>query len=130
MELGYTLIYVPDVPATVDFYERAFGLKRRFLHESGTYAEMETGRTALTFAAEGLAKENGLEIRPNTPRDVAAGFELCLVSADPEARYTLALEAGARAVSPVKTKPWGQRVGYVRDLNGCLVELCSPVTSG
>jgi lactoylglutathione lyase len=24
-------------------------------------------------------------------------------------------------------KPWGQKVSYVRDLNGCLVEVCSPV---
>jgi lactoylglutathione lyase len=43
MELGYVIVYVPDVAATVAFYERAFGIKRRFIHESGTYAEMETG---------------------------------------------------------------------------------------
>ncbi|MFO0110274.1 MAG: VOC family protein, partial [Alphaproteobacteria bacterium] len=24
-------------------------------------------------------------------------------------------------------KPWGQTVAYVRDLNGFLVEICSPV---
>lgn len=34
MKLGYTIVYVADVPTTIDFYERAFGLKRRFLHES------------------------------------------------------------------------------------------------
>jgi hypothetical protein len=30
-------------------------------------------------------------------------------------------------VKAVEEKPWGQKLGYVRDLNGCLVEICSPV---
>ena len=48
MKLGYTIIYVPDVSATLLFFEQAFGLKRRFLHESGTYGELETGATTLS----------------------------------------------------------------------------------
>ena len=35
MRLGYTIIYVKDVTRTVKFYEQAFGLSRRFVHESG-----------------------------------------------------------------------------------------------
>jgi len=30
-------------------------------------------------------------------------------------------------VSEPETKPWGQTVAYVRDRNGFLVELCSPM---
>ena len=40
MKFGYTIVYVPDVLASVEFFERAFGLKRRFVHESG-YGEMD-----------------------------------------------------------------------------------------
>ena len=127
MQLGYTLIYVPDVPAAVDFYERAFGLRRRFIHESGQYAEMDTGSTTLSFASEAMAELNGLTIRPNSLRDAAAGIELCLVTDEPERGFAQALAAGALALSPVQEKPWGQKVGYVRDLTGCLVEICSPV---
>ncbi|MDR6126390.1 catechol 2,3-dioxygenase-like lactoylglutathione lyase family enzyme [Sphingomonas sp. SORGH_AS438] len=50
MKLGYTSIYVADVLAMIDFYERAFGLKRRFVHESNLYAELNTGETVLAFA--------------------------------------------------------------------------------
>ena len=71
---------------------------------------------------------NGVAIRPNTAKDLAAGIELCLVTDDPEGAYITATGAGAAAVKPVEEKPWGQRVAYVRDLNGCLIELCSPVT--
>lgn len=129
MKLGWTLIYVEDVAATVAFYESAFKLHRRFVHESGLFAEMQTGETTLGFAASTMAELNGLRIRPNTPGDVAAGFELCLVSDDPDGALADAVAAGATLEKAVVEKPWGQRVGYVRDLNGCLVELCSPVAA-
>jgi len=127
MRLGYTIIYVTDVAATVGFYESAFGLTRRFIHESGLYAEMDTGETTLSFAADAMAEMNGLAIRPNTPRDLPAGIELCLVTDAPEHGYERAVAAGATPVKAVEEKPWGQKVGYVRDLNGCIVEICSPV---
>jgi len=127
MKLGYTIIYVADVIATVDFYERAFGLKCRFVHESKMYAEMLTGETLLAFAAEPMAEMNGLAIRPNRSADVAAGFEIAFVAADPNVAYHIAVTAGAAAVKPPTEKPWGQVIGYVRDLNGCLVEICSPM---
>lgn len=127
MKLGYTIIYVADVPATVDFYERAFHLERRFIHESNLYAEMQTGETTLAFAGEPMAEMNGLAIRPNRNSEVAAGFEIALVCDDPHGAYEAALAAGAAAIKPPAQKPWGQVVGYVRDPNGCLVEICSPV---
>lgn len=127
MKLGYTILYVPDVLQAVKFYEAAFGIKRRYIHDSGQYAEMETGSTALGFASEALAEANGVAIRPNTPRDVAAGIEICLVTETPEKAYAHAVAMGAAPVKPVEVKPWGQKVSYVRDLNGCLVEICSPV---
>ena len=76
MKLGYTIIYVADVVATVAFYEKAFGLARRFVHESNLYAEMETGSTALAFAGEAMAEMNGVAIRPNRLGDVAAGCDI------------------------------------------------------
>ena len=129
MKFGYTIIYVHDVPATVTFYESAFGLIRRFVHESNLYAEMETGDTTLAFAGEPMAEMNGLSIRPNRKSDVAAGYEIAMVSEDPNAAYASALEAGASAVKPPTLKPWGQIVAYVRDLNGCIVEICSPLSA-
>jgi lactoylglutathione lyase len=127
MKFGYTIIYVADVPATVAFYEKAFALKRRFIHESSLYAELDTGSTTLAFAGEPMADVNGVSIRPNRKADVAAGFEIALVTDDPEAAYRAAVAAGAGAVKPPARKPWGQIVGYVRDLNGCLIEICSPM---
>src|SRR5207237_1408225 len=47
MKLAYTTLFVPDIEQALAFYETAFGLRRRFVHESGQYAELETGTTAL-----------------------------------------------------------------------------------
>lgn len=47
MKLGYTIVYVPDVAASLAFFEQAFGIERRFLHESGMYGELDTGATTL-----------------------------------------------------------------------------------
>ena len=127
MKLGYTIIYVTDVPRTVAFYETAFGLKPRFIHESNLYGEMETGDTVLAFAGNEAAEMNGLAIVPNNPKGPAAGWEICFVTQAVEAAYDRAVSAGCTAVSAPSQKPWGQMVSYVRDLDGCLVEIASPI---
>ena len=121
--LGYVILHVPDVLAAVAFYEAAFGLARRFVHPSG-YAEMETGATALAFASHALAEANGL---PPTSHGQPSGAEVALVMADVAGAFQRAVQAGAAPAVAPGERPWGQVVGYVRDLNGFLVELCSPM---
>jgi predicted enzyme related to lactoylglutathione lyase len=53
IKFGYTIFYVKDVIQAVAFYEKAFGLKQRFVDESQRYAEMETGETTLSGSASG-----------------------------------------------------------------------------
>lgn len=128
MKLGYTIVYVPDVAASLTFFEQAFGLKRKFLHESGTYGELETGETTLSFAAHELGDLNfagGHVHADRSPQPL--GFELALVTDDVGAAHARALQAGARQMAPPQDKPWGQTVSFVRCPDGILVELCSPV---
>lgn len=126
MKLGYVIIYVPDVMQAAEFYEKAFGLTRKFVHESG-YAEMLTGDTALAFATEALRTSNGVETLDNRLSAKPAGAEIAFVTSDVQAAYDKAVNAGAQPYKKPESKPWGQVVGYVRDLNGFLVEICSPV---
>lgn len=128
MKFGYTIIYVSDVEQTVSFYEHVFGLSRRFVHESGQYAELETGSTALAFASDALGEMNlnGHYIK-NQASQTPPGFEIAFVSDDVHAAFEQATAAGAVALSEPKAKPWGQTVAYVRDLNGVIVEIASPM---
>ena len=128
MKLGYTIVYVPDVAASLDFFERAFGLKRRFLHESGTYGELDTGETTLSFAAHELAASNwpGGHVKASEASQ-PLGMEIGLVTDTVEQAHAQALACGATELSAPTSKPWGQVVSYVRTPDGCLVELCTPV---
>lgn len=131
MRFGYTILYVSDVAASLDFYERALGQRRRFLHESGQYAELDTGGTALAFAAHELAVANLPGVfRPQDRPSVAPAFEVCFVTDTVQAAFDRAIEEGAESVTPPHTKLWGQDVAYVRDPDGNLVELASPAGSG
>lgn len=127
MKFGYTILYVADVTASLSFYERAFGFSRRMITPEGDYGELNTGDTVLAWASEGLAASNGVVARPNRKADAAPGIEIAFITDDVAGAVTRALAAGATAVTAVQTKPWGQTVAYVRDPDGVLVELCTPI---
>jgi predicted enzyme related to lactoylglutathione lyase len=127
MKFGYTIVYVPDVHASVEFFEKAFGMKRRFVHESG-YAEMETGATALAFATHDLGASNlpsGYVKASNSQEPM--GMEIALVTEDVHSAHAKAIAEGAVSIKEPLSKPWGQIVSYVRCPDGTLVEICSPV---
>ena len=128
MKLGYTIIYVPNVTQTLEFFEKAFGLKKKFLHDSGDYGELDTGETALAFASHELGQAN-------LPKGYVAasesllplGVEIAFTTADVRSAFESAIAAGANAIKEPELKPWGQTVAYVRCPDGTLVELCTPV---
>ncbi|HEV2573887.1 VOC family protein [Methylocella sp. CPCC 101449] len=130
MKFGYTIAYVPDVAASLAFFGKAFGLPTRFLHESGTYGELETGETVLAFASEDLATMNfpAGHISAHSSK-LPLGMEIAFVTDAVEAAHAKALAAGASELSAPAQKPWGQVVSYVRCPAGIVVELCTPVAS-
>jgi len=125
MQFGYTILYVPDVPATLKFYEAAFGLSTRFLHEGGDYGELETGSTALAFSAHGLMQQLGKN--PHAANAHAPSFEIALCTPDVPLALERAIAAGAKPMRAAEVMPWGQTIAYVADINGFLVELCTPM---
>jgi lactoylglutathione lyase len=128
MKLGYTIVYVPDVASSLQFFESAFGLRRKFLHESGTYGELDTGETTLSFASHELGDMNFPDGHVQAHNSLQPlGFEIALVTGDVPLAHRRALAAGAKELSAPISKPWGQIVSYVRCPDGILVELCTPI---
>lgn len=126
MQFGYTIVYVSDVAASLDFFEKAFGLKRRFLHESGGYGELDTGTMALAFAQHEVARNNlGRDYLAASASASPLGMEVGFTTADVGAAYERAVKAGAEGLCKPVDKPWGQTVAYVRCPDGTLVELCT-----
>ena len=125
MKLKYTILYVESVSATLDFYEKAFGFKTNFLHEAGDYGELDTGETTLSFSSLKLMQELGKN--PQRPSASAPVFEIALETTDVSKWLNQAISCGATLVQDIKKEPWGQTTSYVSDINGFLVEICSPV---
>lgn len=125
MIFRYSILYVDDVATALDFYERALGLTRLFLHESGDYGELATGETKLAFSSKALMKQLGKT--PGTADPKNPVFELAFETDDVPAALKKAVEAGATLVQDAREEPWGQITSYVSDPFGYLVEICSPV---
>jgi lactoylglutathione lyase len=126
MHLGYVIIYVRDVIETINFYEKAFGIKSQFIDDSKMYAEMQTGKSVLSFVDEKLIKDH-VDFEENRKNKKSAGAEIAFIANNVEKQFKQAIDAGAiNVVEPVK-KPWGQIVSYVKDNNGFLVEICSVI---
>lgn len=129
MQFAYTIFYVPDVAAALQFYERAFGCRIRFITPDTSYGELETGGTTLSFASEKLARTNlQNDFVPQRPDRNPAAVEVGFTTTDVDTAWKQAIDAGASPESEPADKPHGQRVAYVRDLNGFLIEICTPMS--
>ena len=113
---------------SIEFYEKAFGLKRKFITPENDYGELLSGDTAISFADVKLANSNlpgGFQqsIKGQKP----FGIELGFTTENVEMVFTQAVELGAIPLEKMKIKPWGQAVAYTQDINGFLIEICSPM---
>jgi len=101
MQFGYTIIYVPDVAASLAFADHALG-----------HANFPGGHVAAHSSEKPL------------------GMEIALVTPDVPAAHEQALRHGATELAAPAARPWGQTVSYVRCPDGTLVELCTPILAG
>lgn len=125
IKYGYTILYVDDVEQTLAFYIDAFCFTQKLVTAEKDYAELETGTTTLAFASYTVAEYNDVKIEKTDAEKHPPAFELTFVTDDIEQAFADAIRAGATLVSEPTQKPWGQMVGYVRDPNGFLIELCT-----
>ena len=128
MKYGYTILYVEKVKETIEFYEKAFSFTPKFITLEEDYGELISGETTIAFASTKLGKSNfkeEFEVTSNTRKPF--GVEMAFVSENIEIDFKKALDMGAIEFEPLKEKPWGQKVGYVRDNNGFLIEICTPI---
>ena len=125
MRFKYTILYVEDVTRSIEFYERAFGLERRMIVEAGDYGELATGATTLAFSSHHLMTELGKT--PGIADVKAPVLEIAFETDDVPGSLEKAKQAGATVIQDASEMPWGQTISYVSDLDGYLIEICSPV---
>jgi lactoylglutathione lyase len=122
--LGWVIVYVDDPSAASAFYQETFGLEGEF--DVGEYAQLDTGATKIGFASYELGEKNfpgGVRRAGDQPANV----EITLVTTEVDAAFELAVSAGCTGLAGPEDKPQGQRVAYVRDPFGTLIELATPL---
>uniref|UniRef100_A0A6V7QTZ9 VOC domain-containing protein n=1 Tax=Ananas comosus var. bracteatus TaxID=296719 RepID=A0A6V7QTZ9_ANACO len=128
---AYTVVYVRDVAKSVAFYSAAFGYSVRRLDDSNM--QLESGQTTIAFTAAHQRETDVLTGAVQVPEETAAKergpVEICFdyADVDVDAAYCRAVDNGAVPVSPPEPKKWGQKVGYVRDMDGITVRMGSYV---
>ena len=128
VKFAYTILYVQDVNRSVTFYETAFGFARKFISPDNDYGELLAGETTLSFASISLAGSNLRDgFMESSLANKPFGIEIGFTTDNVEETLNNAIAAGATLVEKPKTKPWGQTVSYVRDTDGFLVEICTPM---
>lgn len=130
IQYAYTILYVNDVPRTMEFYTKAFGFEEKFLTPENDYGEILSGTTTIAFANIELGSSNFKKgFTTSSLKEKPFGIELAFTTLAIEKVMENALQNGAVLLEETVTKPWGQQVGYVRDINGFIIEICTPIIS-
>lgn len=116
MSTVHLILYVSEQARATAFYRQALGTAPRL--DVPGMTEFELGEGAVL----GLMPERGIRqlLGPKLPDPGASQTpraELYLRVSDPEAAHARALAAGGRELSPVRPRNWGDRAGYVLDLD-------------
>lgn len=128
IQYAYTILYVNNVPKTIEFYNKAFGFEQKFLTPEKDYGEIISGTTTIAFANLELGKSNFKKgFTESNLNEKPFGIELAFTTSEVEKVMENAIKIGAELLEETVTKPWGQKVGYIRDLNGFIIEICTPI---
>jgi len=128
MKYAYTILYVEDVEKTMSFYENAFGFQNKFITPEHDYGELLSGETTIAFASHSLGNSNLKKgFKQLSTHEKPNGIEMAFTTENIEIDFKNALAAGAVEYESITQKSWGQKVGYLRDINGFLIEICTPI---
>ncbi|MDH6595673.1 VOC family protein [Bacillus aerius] len=125
MKMKYTILYVNDVEASIQFYHHILGFPIKLRVES--YVEFDTGEVTLSINSRQDVKETlGLPV----PEAVSSSqtFEIGFVVDDVNETIASLKEKGVPVIKEPAKKPWGQTVSYVSDPDGHFIEICDAVS--
>ncbi|WP_342498808.1 VOC family protein [Bacillus sp. FSL R5-0820] len=125
MKMKYTILYVNDVEASIQFYHHILGFPIKLRVES--YVEFDTGEVTLSINSRQDVKE-ALELPVPEAVSSSQTFEIGFVVDDVNETIASLKEKGVPVIKEPAKKPWGQTVSYVSDPDGHFIEICDAVS--
>jgi catechol 2,3-dioxygenase-like lactoylglutathione lyase family enzyme len=119
---------VGDLARSLEFYERAFGWPRNERIDYTNYVELlpPDGGSVGLFERSEFAQTVGAEPETIPPQGVGPTYLYVRVD-DVEATVAQLESAGARALSPLAPRSWGERAAWFADPDGNVVAVGGPV---
>lgn len=112
---------VADYEKTFSFYKNVLGFSVKTEDATNKFAELQFGNLVIALltneTVEGMCGEKEL----GSPRDSPVVIAMEVDSL--EQTYKTFLQKGVTFIIPPKTTPWGQKVSYMRDIEGYVWEL-------
>ncbi|MCL7874120.1 VOC family protein [Bacillus altitudinis] len=125
MKMKYTILYVNDVEASIQFYHHILGFPIKLRVES--YVEFDTGEVTLSINSRQDVKES-LGLPVSEAVSSSQTFEIGFVVYDVNETIASLKEKGVPVIKEPAKKPWGQTVSYVSDPDGHFIEICDAVS--
>ncbi len=126
--LSLVIVAVHDLARAARFYEVAFGWPVAVdVPVYREYALPEGMRLGL-YLRDGFVKNTGAPVGLRTPEHTTA-TELYLTVDEPAALASRLVGLGARCLSPLAERPWGDVAAYFEDPEGNVVVIARPVAA-
>jgi len=115
------ILFVKDQTKAADFYQKLFSSSPS-LHVPGMTEFIISEHCTLGLMPKtGIGRLLQLESSNNEPDELFPKCELYLFVEDAKAAVKHGVSCGAKLVSPVQPRDWGDSVGYVKDPDGHLI---------
>jgi lactoylglutathione lyase len=118
--VGYVIVYVRDLAASIAFYRDVVGLDFKF--EDAGFAEFATPGTR--FALYEKRRADWLIAGETAPGPAA---EVVIMVGDVDAEAERLARLGASVLSGPADRPWGHRTVHVADPDGFVVEFAQEI---
>lgn len=123
----YTILAVRDLARSVEFYSDVFGWPKRV--ETPVYVELvqPDGRCLGLYQRDGYARNT--EVMPvNLSEGEVSGTEIYLHCDQLGAVAARLRAAGARQLSAMASREWGDKAAYYADLDGNVIVIAEPLS--
>jgi len=115
---AHIILYVNNQTKSSVFYRCVFGLNPALDVEGMTEFNLNDGMILGLMPETGIKRLLGDAIRDPQLGHGIPRAELYLLVDEPQVYYERALEAGAKSLSSLELRDWGDTVAYCEDLDG------------
>jgi uncharacterized glyoxalase superfamily protein PhnB len=121
----HTILYVKDQKRSTDFYRAVLQLEPKLDVPGMTEFQLSDAHTLGLMPEAGIKRLLSDKLPDPSQGSGIPRAELYIRVQDPEVLFERALAAGAKLLSSLEVRPWGDRAGYVLDPDSHVLALAT-----